>query len=328
MNKKFTNVLLVSTFEETFIDQDINLLNQFCDLKCIIGSGPKALIEIIRKLNSSQVVFIWFGSMYAFYTVLFSKIFQKKSIICLGGGDVSSIPEINYGIWLKRWKRPFLRFTMRYADKLLPVASSMIPIIKKNAGYAGGNIEFLSTCVDTIKWSPYGQKKKIVLTVGICQNEIRLKKKGIDFFIETAKRLSEIQFMIIGTTPEILNLAGLNLPENVKVLPKMRHEELLKYYQESLVYCQPSRSEGIPNTLLEAMSCGCIPVGTDADGIPEAIGATGEVVPVGDIDSLTGAIKETLSWKAERGNDARNRILEYFPLSRRKERLKEIIAEL
>tara|TARA_B100000315_G_scaffold259181_1_gene314080 strand:- start:27122 stop:28078 length:957 start_codon:yes stop_codon:yes gene_type:complete len=318
----------VSTFKETFIDQDINLLNQFCSLKCVIESGPKALIEIISKLNSSRVVFIWFGSMYAFYTVLLSKIFQKKSIICLGGADVSSIPEIGYGIWLKHWKRPFLRFTMRYADKLLPVASSMIPIIKKNSRYDGRNIEFLSTCVDTNKWSPNGQKKRMVLTVGICQNEVRLKKKGIDFFIETANRLSKIQFMIIGTTPEILKHAGLNLPENVKVLPKMKHEELLQYYQQTFVYCQPSRSEGIPNTLLEAMSCGCIPVGTDADGIPEAIGQTGKVVPVGDIDSLTVAIKKTLSWEDERGGVARERILEHFPLSKRAERLKEIIAEL
>ena len=71
-----------------------------------------------------------------------------------------------------------------------------------------------------------------------------------------------------------------------------------------------------------------IPVGTYVDGIPEAIGRTGKIVPVGDIDLLTEAIKETLSWEDERGGVARKRIVEHFPISKRIERLKGIIAEL
>jgi glycosyltransferase involved in cell wall biosynthesis len=47
------------------------------------------------------------------------------------------------------------------------------------------------------------------------------------------------------------------------------------------VFCQPSRSEGMSNALLEAMGCGLPCVATGVGGTPEVLedGRTGYIVP-------------------------------------------------
>lgn len=54
----------------------------------------------------------------------------------------------------------------------------------------------------------------------------------------------------------------------------------------------PSLAEGISNTILEAMACGLPVIATSVGATPELVadGATGLVVPPGDIDALTAAL--------------------------------------
>lgn len=58
------------------------------------------------------------------------------------------------------------------------------------------------------------------------------------------------------------------------------------------IFALPSRAEGISNTLLEAMACGCAPVATDVGGNPELIDheVNGLLVPSQDSVALAGAL--------------------------------------
>lgn len=323
--KTSPRVLLIAPFPAPFINVDIAILQEFARVKCLIKSGLKAIPLILWNMLFCEVVFCWFGSVYAAVAALFAKIIRKRSIIVLGGVDAAALPEINYGIWLSPWKSRLLTRGLRSADLILVVAPSMKEKIKEFARYDGANIEYLPTGYDAAFWKPGAPKDKFVLTVGQSDTVTRLKKKGIDFLCRAAEKMPEIPFVIIGVTPELLETAGIAVPGNVQLLPPMPQAELLKFYQRCAVFCQPSRSEGMPNTLCEAMACGCIPVGTDVDGIPAAIGDTGFLAPPGDIDALVNALRQALALEPAFGERARQRIISEFPLQRRVAGLKRAI---
>jgi glycosyltransferase involved in cell wall biosynthesis len=72
-------------------------------------------------------------------------------------------------------------------------------------------------------------------------------------------------------------------------------ERVLALYREHDVLVMPSRFEGLPVALLEAMAAGVVPVVSDLpSGIPEVVepGATGYRPPVGDIVGFAEAIAE------------------------------------
>jgi sugar transferase (PEP-CTERM/EpsH1 system associated) len=60
------------------------------------------------------------------------------------------------------------------------------------------------------------------------------------------------------------------------------------------IFALPSQAEGISNTLLEAMACGCAPVATDVGGNPELVkegeGGNGLLVPSQDSGALANAL--------------------------------------
>jgi glycosyltransferase involved in cell wall biosynthesis len=62
------------------------------------------------------------------------------------------------------------------------------------------------------------------------------------------------------------------------------------------VFVFPSRTEGLPNALLEAMAAACPIVTTDVPGCRDLIvnGQTGLVVPYGDTPALAAAMRRLL----------------------------------
>lgn len=79
-----------------------------------------------------------------------------------------------------------------------------------------------------------------------------------------------------------------------------------------------SRTEGMPIAMMEAMSLGLPVIGTDLEGIRALIGEdAGRIVPVGDVDGLSEAIRRTISnadEATEMGERAAERIRGAFTL--------------
>lgn len=68
------------------------------------------------------------------------------------------------------------------------------------------------------------------------------------------------------------------------------------------VFALPSQAEGISNTLLEAMACGCAPVATDVGGNPELVDpeASGLLVPAQDSAAFAAALARLVNEPALR----------------------------
>lgn len=88
----------------------------------------------------------------------------------------------------------------------------------------------------------------------------------------------------------------LGIAANVELLPQQKRSEMAALFQVSQVVVSPSTHDGTPNTLLEAMACGCFPVVGDLESLREWItpGVNGLLVDAGDAPALAQAILSAL----------------------------------
>ncbi|MEK6565213.1 MAG: glycosyltransferase family 4 protein [Bacteroidota bacterium] len=255
-----------------------------------------------------------------------ARFFGKRSIIVVGGVDVAREPGLNYGMFLSLWKSVLVRYALRSASRVLVVDETLRSEINERIAGESKNIRYVPTGYDTEFWTPKGNKRAEVLTVAVVLNERRVRLKGIDTLIKAARNLPRLQFKVVGVRPQAVR--RLNPPSNMHFCEPIPRSDLLARYRRAQVYCQPSRREGLPNTLCEAMLCECIPVATTVGGIPSAGGKTGFLVPPNDPMELAKAITLALKAPRRKGKEARKRIAKNFPVERREETLEKLISDL
>jgi len=93
-----------------------------------------------------------------------------------------------------------------------------------------------------------------------------------------------------------------------------------EYLAASDIFAFPSRSEGLPNSLLEAMSAGLTCIASNIPGNIDVVkhGETGILVPVGDCQALYLALEDMIrNPAAEMGSKARELILEKYNIEQR-----------
>jgi glycosyltransferase involved in cell wall biosynthesis len=104
----------------------------------------------------------------------------------------------------------------------------------------------------------------------------------------------------------------LGIQHAVTLLPPLAQAELAGHLRRAQVMVSPSVHDGIPNSLLEGMACGCFPIAGDLESIREWItpGKNGSLVDATDASALADAIIEALENKNLRRDAAgRNRRL-------------------
>lgn len=116
--------------------------------------------------------------------------------------------------------------------------------------------------------------------IGFC-GELR-QKKGFPFLLDTFRFLNEgdsVRLLIIG---EVRTQEQNQLAEFLEDNPHLKEKlsvtgRVLEPFKvaEHLMVCDaivsPSLWDGVPNSILEAMACGCLVIASDAGGIPEIV---------------------------------------------------------
>jgi len=267
----------------------------------------------------ADITLSWFAASHAFHTIRFSKLFRKKSIAVVGGFEVANVPEINYGLMVSPKSARKVKYVLENANKLIAVSEfTKIEILK----YASSkNPIMIYNGVDTDKFDSAENKEDLIITVGS-----KIKLKGLDTYMESAKLLLEKKFIIIGLPDDVIDSLKSSKPANVELLGFVAHDNLLQYYQKAKVYCQLSYRESFGMSLAEAMACECVPVVTNNAALPEVVGDTGFYVPYGDPKATANAIEKALN--SDKGIEARDRIKNLFPQERREKDLKKIIQNI
>jgi glycosyltransferase involved in cell wall biosynthesis len=89
---------------------------------------------------------------------------------------------------------------------------------------------------------------------------------------------------------------SLHLENRVRLLPKLSQSEMADVFRRAQVVVSPSLHDGTPNTLLEAMACGCFPVVGDIESLREWIqsGENGLLFDPNDPQALSRSISIAL----------------------------------
>ena len=147
----------------------------------------------------------------------------------------------------------------------------------------------------------------------------------MDDFAYLATQFPEIPFIVIGGSAEIFSAAGISIPKNLQIIESLKQDELKEYYYSSKVFCLFSLTEGMPNVLCEAMLCGCIPVGSAVNFIPEIIGNNGFIVRRKNGELLTEALSKALAENPQMGNLASESIKKRFSIETREKELVSLL---
>lgn len=88
----------------------------------------------------------------------------------------------------------------------------------------------------------------------------------------------------------------LKIDHAVELLPKVSRKEMAGLFRKSAIAVSPSTHDGTPNTLLEAMACGCFPIAGDLDSLREWIdpGVNGFLIDPADPSDLGASIINAL----------------------------------
>lgn len=110
------------------------------------------------------------------------------------------------------------------------------------------------------------------------------KGKGVDVFVELAKRLDDdYRVVVVGAST---SLESDN--ERLIIIPRTANQqELAEIYSTADVFVNPTREDTFPTVNIEALACGTPLVTFRTGGSPEIIDETcGSVVEVDDVDAL------------------------------------------
>jgi teichuronic acid biosynthesis glycosyltransferase TuaC len=217
-----------------------------------------------------------------------------------------------------------VRHCLPRADLVMAVSNSLRDTCIA-MGVSIERVHVIGNAVDTMQFHPLRKDEcrrrlglpasdRVILAVGSLTSV-----KGHDRLIEclpaVLRRFPEAMLCIVGpnganaggdVTRDLRLQAGrLRVDNKVRFVGEIGNCDLIYWYNAADVFCLPSRSEGSPGVVLEALACGCPTVATDVGSVSEIISSDflGVVVPNRDDGPLDGLI-EALSREFDRARIA------------------------
>jgi glycogen synthase len=127
--------------------------------------------------------------------------------------------------------------------------------------------------------------------------------KGVADLLEALSYLGQSgmrpQLSIVGDGPELSSIrtkvGELGLGPQITFTGVKRGSDLARFVAKHRIMAVPSRwAEPFGIVALEGIGCGCVVVGTDRGGLPEAIGACGVTVPNANSAAMAQALRSLL----------------------------------
>lgn len=275
------NLYFVGNLKSPFIRQNLELLSQDHNVTTfdldehatsflqVPAYLVKSALETGRVLMS-DAVWVWFADYPAIPFVAMAKLFGKPAYVNVGGWEVCNDPDMGYGNQVHVLRGAITRWILRNATCIC-MSEAYKKRIRELVPEA--TVAVIPGFVNTSVFKPQPVKRGVV--TAYCDYPLAYHIKGITIF----KRAT----------------SGME----ATVLKNVSHTTLIEALERTKVYCQLSRTESFGMTVLEAMACGCVPVVSDRDALPELVGNAGVVVPYGDAEKTWDGIMTAMQMNGD-----------------------------
>lgn len=241
--------------------------------------------------------------------------FDRPLVITARGADINTIANM-------RIPGRQVRVAARRADALLGVSASLSEKITR-LGVSRDKVTTLRNGVDLSVFAPMDQAVAranlgVSGQVWLCVGHM-IERKGMYIALAALAAVPGVTLVIAGDGPDEDSLrrqaARLGIADRVRFAGAVAHTELPGYYNAADALILPTRSEGMPNVVLEALACGTAVIATAVDGIPEIMGGppAGRLLSERTADAVISAWQSiTADEMAKGGRMARRNYAQQF----------------
>ncbi|MHA1285733.1 MAG: glycosyltransferase [Promethearchaeota archaeon] len=330
-------VLFLCEINRSFIEIDYRILSEKYDVKKLIINFKSIkhflnLLKAIFYIFKHSIIFIWFASPIFLPIIIISKLSRKKRIVIAGGYDAAyaKYKKYIYGVRNHIFLKYFVSMIFNNSTAVFPLSNytkkEVLSFSKPK------NIETIYLGIDIEKFNKIKgiEKENIVITVASDIGR-QYYKKGLGIFVEIARKMPNVKFLLIGRCDinhKLVKKILENKPNNLILIDFVKQEDLIKLYSKAKVYAQLSLHESFGRSLAEAMLCECIPVIANTSALPEVVGNVGYYVKYNNIEDSIIMISKALNSPKEYQKYVRERIIKNFSLLKRKQKLLRAINNL
>jgi glycosyltransferase involved in cell wall biosynthesis len=257
---------------------------------------------------------------------------KRPIIVSIGGGELTYLPDINYGTQGSFIRKRIVQRSLKSADAVTAGSAYQLNLAQKQ-GVDKGKAHLIPLGVDTSQFQPAPtpdwERPTIVQAASL--TPVKNQTLLLETLALVKKGLPNIQLLLAGNGPsrsQLENLARtLHLENNIRWEGEVAYESMAQIFQQGHLYVQTSRHESQGMSVLEAMACGLPVVGTP-------VGVTAELAHLpatNEANELATQIVEILSDTADYENHrrrARQRIVDDYSLDQTVDRFLDIYTRL
>lgn len=268
----------------------------------------------------------------------------RANVIGTSAAKSAGVPRVVLGVRVAdppRWRMWLERRACRSADRVVCVSDSVAGFVAQNWADDAAKLEVIPNGIEIDCYpaeSParlgdlgISQDRRMLICVGRLH-----KQKGLDWLLnfapELLRRLPEHDLLLVGDGPEQEALrkqaTAAEIIDRVHFLGWRTDIPELLAASEMLLL--PSRWEGMPNVLLEAMASKLPVLATRVEGVEQVLGelASAQMVEFGASDAFIERAASILADKATFSETNRARIEAEFSLKTMIDRYEQLYASL
>lgn len=281
--KAFGKITLITRIiEADMLPKDYSQVDDFCDKFINVHSIMNVIVssnaEAEKAIKQSNLIIIRLPSLISIF--LYKYVQQSQKIYLTEAMGCAWDAFWNHGL-LGKLIAPYAFRKMKHiiynANYATYVTNEFLqkryPCKNPSIGVSNVNIE------EVYSPRPYNDFPKASVSL-LTAAAVDVHYKGQQYMIKAIKPLQkrgiQCDYYLAGggNTTYLKKIAKqYGVSENVHFLGPIAHANLLKKMREIDLYIQPSLQEGLPRSVIEAMSCGCVCLGSNTAGIPELLNA-------------------------------------------------------